>query len=71
MVKRLFASIGVMLIAVGWLASGVLAGQAQPAGARKPPATAKTWTPPRGPDGHPDLQGIWELRHAHASGTPQ
>src|ERR1700674_2308914 len=62
MIKRLFASIGVMLIAVGWLAPVVVTGQAQPAGARaKPPAAAKTWTPPRGPDGHPDLQGVWSF----------
>ncbi len=25
----------------------------------KPPAAAKTWTPRRTPDGHPDLQGTW------------
>jgi hypothetical protein len=24
-----------------------------------PPATARNWTVPRTPDGHPDLQGIW------------
>src|SRR5262249_41686195 len=23
---------------------------------------AKTWTPPRTPEGHPDLQGIWDFR---------
>jgi hypothetical protein len=23
------------------------------------PASAQTWTPPRAPDGHPDLQGFW------------
>ena len=62
MIKRLLASIGVTLIAVGWLASVVVAGQAQPAGTRaKPPAAAKTWAPPRGPDGHPDLQGVWSF----------
>jgi hypothetical protein len=59
--KRLFASIGGVLIAVAWLASVVVAGQAQPAAARKPPAAAKTWTPSRGPDGHPDLQGTWSF----------
>src|SRR5256712_10856013 len=29
-------------------------------------ASAQTWTPPRTPDGHPDLQGIW----TNASITP-
>jgi hypothetical protein len=29
-----------------------------------PIAQAKKWTPPRTPDGHPDLQGIWDFRSA-------
>jgi len=31
-----------------------------------PPLSAQTWTPPRTPDGHPDLQGFW----TNASITP-
>jgi len=29
-----------------------------------PSAQTKKWTPPRTPDGHPDLQGIWDYRSA-------
>ena len=29
-----------------------------------PSAQTRTWTPPRTPDGHPDLQGIWDFRSA-------
>jgi hypothetical protein len=32
----------------------IVAGSASPAG-----QTAPAWTPPLGPDGHPDLQGVW------------
>ena len=31
----------------------------KPATAKSP---AKPWTPPRTPDGHPDLQGVWDYR---------
>jgi hypothetical protein len=30
------------------------------------PQTGKAWTAPRGPDGHPDLSGVWE----HNAATP-
>src|SRR5437870_11681373 len=30
-----------------------------PGAAQAPQAPAKAWTPPRLPDGHPDLQRIW------------
>jgi hypothetical protein len=38
-------------LAIAMLASAPLAGQ--------PKAAGKTWTVPRTPDGHPDLQGTW------------
>jgi hypothetical protein len=43
------------VIAVVSLAPVSIAGQISTAAAK----TAKTWTPPRTPDGQPDLQGMW------------
>ena len=36
-------------------------GAQAPSPAAKTTAAPKTWTPPRAPDGHPDLQGVWNF----------
>jgi hypothetical protein len=49
MSSRFLASLSALALMI----AAPLPGQTQPA------AKAKTWTIPRTPDGHPDLQGIW------------
>ena len=39
--------------------SAVMTVASAPLGGQTHLAAAKTWTPPRTPDGQPDLQGIW------------
>ena len=41
------------------LQAALAVGQTSTTAAKSPPSRAKTWTPPRTRDGHPDLQGIW------------
>jgi len=56
---RSLVSIGVLTLATIVFLSPILVGQAPSSGSAAFPAAAKAYTPPRTPDGQPDLQGFW------------
>jgi hypothetical protein len=59
MMKQIVASIGAMALVAGLLSAYVTAQAPDSSKAKPPAATAGARTPPRSPEGQPDLQGLW------------
>ena len=59
MTSRSLASLGACLAIAALMATCAVAQSPAVAAAEKTSPKARTWTAPRLPDGHPDLQGVW------------
>src|SRR5580704_4791320 len=56
---RFLASVGALAAMLAGTALGQATSGSSKPDAKSPVPNAKSWTMPRTPDGHPDLQGIW------------
>ena len=65
MSNRFVGSIGSIMAMAAVVTVAALA--PMPAAGQPAPAAADVWSPPRTPDGHPDMQGYWDGGPANAS----
>ena len=65
MSNRFVGSIGSIMAIAAVVTVAALA--PMPAAGQPAPAAADAWSPPRTPDGHPDMQGYWDGGPANAS----